>query len=253
MIFIKNKKQIEIMREAGKILAQTMATLKTRVKEGISTLELDQLAEGFILSQGAQPAFRNYGGKNNPFPATLCTSINEQVVHGIPRKNVFLKKGDIISLDCGVKFKGYYSDMALTCGVEEISLEKKNLLKTTKTCLDQAIIQAKHGNRLGDISWAVQSWAEKNNYSVVKELTGHGIGKNLHEKPSIFNFGDPGTGPVLKSGMVIAIEPMVNIGDWPVEVLDDGWTVVTKDRSLSAHFENTVLITKKGGEVLSKI
>jgi methionyl aminopeptidase len=253
MISIKNFEEIEIMRQAGRILAGVMQKIARQVKPGVSTLELDQLAENLIVSQGAQPAFKGYGDKKNKFPATLCTSVNEQVVHSIPRAQDILKKGDIIGLDCGLKYQGYYSDMAFTIGVGEISPFKEKLLEVTKKALQLGIAQAKTGNHLEDISWAIQSWVEKNNFRVVRELTGHGIGKKLHEKPSIFNFGQPGQGLVLKSGMTLAIEPMVNEGDWPVVTLDDNWTIVTEDNSLSAHFEHTILVTPQGGEILSKI
>jgi methionyl aminopeptidase len=253
MISVKNFEEIKTMRQAGRILAEVMQKIARQVKPGVSTLELDQFAEKLILSQGVQPAFKGYGDKKNRFPATLCTSVNEQVVHAIPQSQVILKKGDIIGLDCGLKYQGYYSDMAITLGVGEISPAQEKLLEVTKKALQKGIAQAKTGNHLEDISWAIQSWVEKNGFSVVRQLTGHGIGKKLHEQPSVFNFGQPGQGPKLKTGMTLAIEPMVNVGDWPVATLDDGWTIVTEDNSLSAHFENTILITPQGGEVLSKV
>lgn len=253
MIPIKTEKEIEIMRQAGKILARTMKEVVPYVKRGVSAMELDKVAEDFIVSQKAEPAFKGYGHKNRPFPATLCVSVNEEVVHGIPWKNKILNSGDIVGIDCGVKFQGYYSDMAITVGIGKISSQADKLIKITRQSLEKAITIIKPGIRLGDISWIIQSFVEKNGFSIVRQLTGHGIGKELHEKPSIFNYGEPKTGPVLKPGMVLAIEPMVNLGDWEIETSNDGWTVVSVDRSLSAHFEHTVLITSTGADILTKI
>lgn len=253
MIPIKSEKEIEIMRQAGKILAQTMKEIVPYVKRGVSAMELDRVAENFILSQKAEPAFKGYGHKSRPYPSTLCVSVNEEVVHGIPRKNKILNSGDIVGIDCGVKFQGYYSDMAVTFGIGKISAQADKLIEITQQSLERVISIIKPGIRLGDISWTIQSFVEKNGFSIVRQLTGHGIGRELHESPSIFNYGDPKTGPILKSGMVLAIEPMVNLGDWEIETSNDGWTVINVDRSLSAHFEHTILITSTGAEVLTKM
>ncbi|MDD4996239.1 MAG: type I methionyl aminopeptidase [Patescibacteria group bacterium] len=253
MILIKTSKEIEIMRQAGKILSEVMKKIVPHVHRGVSTLELDKLAEKLIRENGAEPGFKNYESYGRFYPATLCTSINNQVVHALPKKNKILKNGDIIGLDCGVKYKGYYSDMALTVGVGEISFQAKRLIQITKESLEIAIKNIRPEIHLGDISWPIQSFVEKNRLSVVRQLCGHGIGKELHEEPNVFNYGDRGTGLILKPGMVLAIEPMVNEGDWRIETLDDEWTIVTKDGSLSAHFEHTILITKTGAEVLTKI
>jgi len=252
MISIKKDKEIKLMRQAGAILAEVMQRLVPYVQRGVSTLELDKLAEEMIRKRGAKPAFKGYGDKRNKYPATLCASVNEQVVHALPDKNKILKQGDIIGLDCGVKYKKYYSDMAITLGVGKISPQKEKLIVVTKKSLEKAISIIKEGIFLGDVSYTIQSFVEKNGFSVVRQLTGHGIGKKLHEEPSIFNYGEPKTGPILKAGMTLAIEPMVNMGDWQVETLGDGWTIVTKDRKLSAHFEHTILVTKTGAEVLTK-
>lgn len=251
MIPIKNKKEIQIMRQAGLILSEVMKKIVPHVYRGVSTLELDQLAEKLIYQAGAKPGFKGHGDKKMPYPATLCTSINEEVVHTIPKKDRIFKKGDIIGLDCGVKYQGYYADMAVTVGIGKISPKAEKLIKITKKSLDLAIKKVKAGIHLGDISWTIQSYVEENGFSVVRQLSGHGIGKELHEEPTIFNYGKRITGPVLKPGMTLAIEPMVNMGDWPVKTLKDGWTIVTEDGSLSAHFEHTILVTKQGAEVLT--
>lgn len=251
MISIKNEKEIQIMRQAGLILSNVIKKVGQHVGEGVSTLELDQLAEELIYQAGAKPAFKGYG--EDPYPATLCTSINEEVVHGIPKKNRILKNGDIIGLDCGVKYKGYYSDMAITLPVGEIPIKTQKLLNTTKKSLDLAIKNIKQGIHLGNISNLIQSFVEKNGFSVVRQLCGHGIGKELHQDPNVLNYGQKGTGPILKQGMVLAFEPMVNIGTWQVKTLKDGWTIATQDGSLSAHFEHTILVTKTGSEVLTKL
>jgi len=253
MIIIKNEKEIEIMRQAGKILSGVMKKIVSYVRQGISTLELDQLAEKLIIQEGAKPGFKGYGDKENPYPATLCASINEEVVHGIPRKDKILKNGDIIGLDCGVKYNEYYSDMATTVAVGEIPYKTQELMNTTKGSLEKAIENIREGVHLGDISHLIQSFIEKKGFSVVRQLAGHGVGKELHEDPIILNYGKKGTGPVLKSGMVLAFEPMVNIGDWRIKELKDDWTIATEDGSLSAHFEHTILVTKQGVEVLTKM
>ncbi len=241
------------MRRAGQILAGIMKMIVLRVRENISTLELDQVAEELILKAGAEPAFKGYKDKGRIYPATLCTSVNNQVVHAIPQKDQILKMGDIVGLDCGLKYQDYYSDMAVTISVGRPSPQTKKLIKVTKKSLERGIRIIKLGIRLGDLSWAIQSWIEKNGFSVVRQLGGHGIGRELHEEPSILNYGEKQTGPVLKEGMVLAIEPMVNVGGWRVKTLDDGWTVVTEDGSLSAHFEHTILVTRHGAEILTRI
>lgn len=247
------------MRQAGHYLAQVMKKIARYVKPGVSTFELDELAERLIKSRGAEAAFKGYLpdtyrsiDRSKGYPATLCTSINNEVVHGLPDKNRLLKNGDIIGIDCGLKLNGYFSDMALTLAVGEISSLAEKLLAVTKKSLDLAIKRIKPGIHLGDVSSVIQNYVEKNNFSVVRSLTGHGIGEKLHEEPNIFNFGQPNTGPILKEGMVLAIEPMVNAGSWQVKTLPDGWTIVTSDGGLSAHFEHTILITKKGMEILTK-
>ncbi len=253
MILIKTPEEIEIMRQAGRILSEVMKKIVPNIQRDVSTLELDRLAEKLILQAGAEPGFKGYKTGNKIYPATLCASINEQVVHALPRKDRILKERDIIGLDCGVKYKDYYSDMALTVGVGKISSEAEKLIKVTKESLEIGIKNIRPGVYLGDISWLIQSYVEKNGFSIVRQLCGHGVGRDLHEEPNIFNYGNKGTGPVLKSGMVLAIEPMVNSGGWKVKTSDDGWTIVTEDGSLSAHFEHTILITEKGAEVLTSI
>ncbi|TDX47816.1 type I methionyl aminopeptidase [Orenia marismortui] len=248
MIIRKSRREIEIMKKAGKIVAETHALLAEKVAPGITTGELDRIAEEFVLSKGAKPAFKGYQG----FPYTLCISINEEVVHGFPGKRV-LESGDIISIDMGVIIDGYYGDSAYTLAVGQVSEKANGLLKATEESLYKGIEQAVTGNRLSDISNAVQNHAEKHGYSVVRRFVGHGIGRGLHEDPQIPNFGPAGRGPRLKEGMVLAIEPMINIGTHKVKVLDDGWTAVTTDGELSAHFEHTVAITKKGPEILTKL
>lgn len=247
MIELKSEREIKIMRENGKIVASTLEFLKDRIRPGVKAIELDGWAEEFIKSKNAQPAFKGYRG----FPANICVSINEEVVHGIPDQRA-LKEGDIVSVDVGVLRDGFYADGAWTFPVGRISNEAKKLLEVTRNALEAGINQAKAGNRIGDVSFAVQSVAEKNGYSVVRELTGHGIGRKMHEEElNIPNFGISGTGLLLKEGMTFAIEPMVNIGTYKVKTLADNWTVVTEDGSLSAHFEHTIAVTKNGGEILT--
>lgn len=229
-------------------MAEVLEIMRETVKPGITTGELDRIAEEHIRKCGAIPAFKGYNG----FPATLCTSINEEVVHGIPGLRP-LKNGDIISIDCGALFDGYYGDSAITLPVGEVSEEYQRLLKVCEEALKLGIAQATKGNRLFDISHAVQSYVESNGMSVVRDYVGHGIGRKMHEEPQIPNFGKPGRGPRLEVGMALAIEPMVNLGDYQVETLDDNWTVVTKDRRASAHFEHTVAITENGPEILTRI
>ncbi|MCY6957382.1 type I methionyl aminopeptidase [Clostridium brassicae] len=246
MIIIKNDKEIEYMRQAGKVVAETLLKIEKIVKPGISTGELDRIAEEYIKSQNAVPSFKGYYG----FPASICASVNNEVVHGIPGKRV-LQEGDIVSIDCGAILNGYHGDAARTFAVGEISKEAKMLIEVTKKSFFQGIEKAILGNRLTDISSAVQEYAEGQGYSVVRDYVGHGIGRDMHEDPEIPNFGKPGRGPKLTEGMVLAIEPMINIGQYNVRVEPNGWTVVTNDGTLSAHYENTVAIMKNGPEILT--
>ena len=246
MISIKSDHEIELLRIAGSIVYQTHQYLKPYIKEGITTLELDRLAEDFIRSKGATPSCKGYQG----FPATLCTSINDEVVHGIPSKRK-LKNGDIITLDICACYKGYHGDSAWTYKVGEVSKEIEHLMKGTHEALFAGLSMVKPGNRIGDISNAVETVANKYHLGVVRELCGHGVGHELHEDPDIPNFGKPGRGPLIKEGMVFAVEPMLNLGSREVCMLDDGWTVVTYDEKPSAHFEHTVLVTSDGYEILT--
>lgn len=249
MIILKSKREIDIMREANQIVAQTHALLAEKIKPGISTAELDQIADEFIRSEGAVPSFKGYQG----FPASVCISINEEVVHGIPSSSRYLKDGDIVSIDIGTFYEGFNGDAARTHAVGDISENASKLLQITEESLLKGIEKAVIGSRLFDISHAVQNYVEKNGFSVVRDYVGHGIGRKMHEDPQIPNFGPAGKGPKLKEGMTLAIEPMVNIGGYEVETLADDWTVVTRDNSLSAHFEHTIAITKDGAEILSKL
>jgi methionyl aminopeptidase len=252
MISLKTKREIELIRESCKIVGEVLKLIGARIKPGVTTLELDKLAEEYIRTFGGLPAFKGYGSqKNNLFPATLCTSIDSAVVHGIPGKRM-LKEGEIVSIDVGVKKDGYYGDGAWTFPVGEISAEKQRLLKVTEESLGKGIEKAMAGNRVHDISFAVQSHVEANGFSVVRELVGHGVGKELHEPPNVPNFGKPGTGPELKNGMTLAIEPMVNFGGYQVNMEPDGWTVVTRDGLPSAHFEHTIAIVEGKPEILTQ-
>ncbi|MDE6565854.1 MAG: type I methionyl aminopeptidase [Clostridia bacterium] len=246
MITIKSDSEIALMREAGKILRDTLNLLGEHVKVGVTTKELDKLAHDYIISRGAKPSFLGYGG----FPGSICASVNEQVVHGIP-SNRKLVAGDIIGIDCGVIYKGWQSDAARTFAVGEISEKHKKLIEVTEQCFFEAMKVIKEGARLGDIGSAVQNLAESNGFSVVRDLVGHGIGKEMHEDPQVPNYGKAGKGLRLKRNMTLAIEPMINEGTYEVSALDDGWTVVTDDNGYSAHYENTVLITEDGYEILS--
>jgi len=251
-VIIKTDQEIEIMREAGRLLSRVISQVASAVRPGISTLSLDDLAEKLIIDSGAKPGFKGYGQGKNRYPATLCTSVNEEVVHGIPRRDKILKEGDIIGLDCGLIYNDYFADMAITVPVGKISSKAEELIRITKKSLNIAIQMIKPGIRLGNISSAIQSCAEKNNFSVVQALTGHGIGKELHEPPVILNYGRPNTGITLEKGMTLCFEPMVNVGDWRVKTDKDRWTIVTSDGSLSAHFEHMILVTKSGAEVLTR-
>lgn len=246
MIVIKSDHEIELLRIAGKIVYQTHQYLKPFIKEGITTEKLDKLAEDFIRSKGATPSCKGYNG----FPATLCISINDEVVHGIPGKRK-LKNGDIVTLDICACYKGYHGDSAWTYKVGEVSSEVAALMDETKEALFAGLAQVKPGNRIGDISNAVEQVANKYHLGVVRELCGHGVGHHLHEDPDIPNYGRPHTGPLIKEGMVFAVEPMLNLGSREVCMLDDGWTIVTYDEKPSAHFEHTVVVTKDGYEILT--
>lgn len=248
MITLKSNRQIRLMREAGRIVAETHALLAKMVAPGITTGELDRAAEEYILSRGATPAFKGYNG----FPATICASVNEEVVHGIPglRK---LENGDIISIDIGAVKNGYFGDSAATLPVGEVTPDKLKLLRVTEEGLMEGIKMAVIGNRLSDVSHAIQVYVERQGFSVVRDYVGHGIGKAMHEEPQIPNFGRPGHGPRLAKGMALAIEPMVNTGTYEVRTLLDNWTVVTKDGLCSAHFEHTIAITDSGPEILTML
>jgi methionyl aminopeptidase len=246
MIILKSKSEIDKMRVACRVVAEVLKDLIHEVRSGVSTLELDAIAERGIRARGAIPAFKGYRG----FPNTLCVSVNEQVVHGIPSKRR-LKEGEIVGLDLGAKWDGYYGDAAVTVPVGHVAPTAQSLLITAEEALRIGINEVRPGKHLSDISHAIQSYAEAHGYSVVRAFVGHGIGTALHEEPQVPNFGPPGRGPRLKVGMVLAIEPMVNVGDADVEILEDGWTVVTADGQLSAHFEHTVAITEEGPQILT--
>jgi methionyl aminopeptidase len=246
MVIIKSPREIEQLKRSNAMVAEVFEKLRGMIAPGITTRELDQVAEEFILLKGARPAFKGYRG----FPATLCISINDEVVHGIPGQRR-LKEGDIVSLDVGVNYIGYFGDAAITLPVGEVDPEAKRLLEVTKKALYIGIEKAKAGNRLFDISYAIQNWVESHGFSVVRDFVGHGIGRELHEEPQIPNFGTPHQGLRLEKGMVFALEPMVNEGTHEVRVLSDGWTVVTADGKRSAHFEHTIAITDDGAEILS--
>lgn len=247
MITIKSAKQIEKMRKACAITKEALDLLEKNIRPGISTKQLDKIAFDFIKSKGGVPNFLNYNG----FPGSICASVNDEVVHGIPDKKIILKEGDIISIDMGTVLDGWHSDAARTFAVGKISKEAQRLIDVTKQSFFEGIKHLKHGAKLGDVSAAIQEYVENHGYSVVRDLVGHGIGQNLHEDPSVPNFGKHGKGIKLAAGMTLAIEPMVNEGGYEVEVLDDDWTVVTADGTLSAHYENTVLVTKDGYEILT--
>ncbi len=247
MIPIKTCQEIDKMYKAGQILAEIMDVLEKRVRPNVLTQELDRVAFELISEKNVRSAFKGYRG----YPANICVSVNEEVVHGIPGKRKLLD-GDIVSIDIGIELDGFYSDMAKTFSVGKISPEKQELIDITRVSLEQAIEKVKAGNKLSDVSSAVQVYVEQYGFSVVRDFVGHGIGKELHEEPQIPNYGVPGKGPVLKDGMVLAIEPMINAGSWEVEILEDGWTAVTKDRRPSVHFEHTVAIRRGLPVVLTK-
>ncbi|MBQ6847824.1 MAG: type I methionyl aminopeptidase [Clostridia bacterium] len=247
MIVLKTGRELKIMREACRISAGALKTAGMAVEPGVTTAELDKLAEDYILSQGGVPNFKNYQG----YPATACISVNNEVIHGIPSKNRKLKQGDIVSIDLGAEFDGYHGDNAATFACGDVSAEAKRLMDITEQSLYKGIAAAVSGGRIGDISAAVQSFVEANDFSVVRKFVGHGIGTSLHEAPEVPNFGTAGRGVRLMPGMTLAIEPMVNAGGYDVKIMPDGWTVLTKDGSLSAHFEHTVVITNDGPRVLT--
>ncbi|MED4586273.1 type I methionyl aminopeptidase [Brevibacillus choshinensis] len=247
MIILKSKAELEVMREAGRIVALTHQELAKAIKPGVTTKQLDEIAETFIRSMAAVPSFKGYGG----FPGSICASVNEELVHGIPGKRM-LQEGDIISLDIGAQFEGYHGDSAWTYPVGTISTENQNLLRVTEESLFKGLEKAIPGARLSDISHAIQVHAEAAGFTLVREYVGHGIGQNLHEDPQVPNYGPPDRGPRLKPGMVLAIEPMVNAGERYVRTLEDNWTVVTVDRKTCAHFEHTIAITEDGYEIFTR-
>ncbi len=248
MIELKSKSEIEKMRVSGRVVAEILQVLKKETKVGMTTWEVDAIAESLIHSKKVEPAFKGYRG----YPACLCVSINEEVVHGIPSKKKKINKGDLVSLDFGVVYEGYYGDAALSFAMgNPVKSEIKKIIKITEEALYKGIEQVKIGNHISDISHAVQSHVEKNGFSVVRDFVGHGVGRNLHEDPQIPNYGMPGRGELIEEGMVLAIEPMVNMGSEKVEILSDGWTVVTKDKNLSAHFEHTVAVVNGRAEILT--
>lgn len=248
MIIRKSPEEIDRMRKAGRIVAETIERTVAAVRPGVATKELDAISEATIVEAGATPSFKGYRG----FPASLCVSVNEQIVHGIPGKRV-LKAGDLLSLDFGAIWEGYHADAAVSLfvGGEAPSSEAEKLVRVTEDALEAGIGQIRVGGRLTDISHAVQQVVEGAGFNLVREYTGHGVGRNLHEDPQVFNFGAPGRGPELRPGLVIAVEPMAMLGEWPTRVLADGWTVVTDDGSLAAHFEHTIALTEDGPEVLT--
>ena len=250
---LKSKKDVERMRRAGQIVAEVLARLQEVVAPGVTTLELDRIAEDMTRKRGAIPAFKGYQVAGRVFPASLCVSINDEVVHGIPSSNRVLQDGDIVGLDFGVVVDGYYGDAAVTVPVGKVTDDAKHLMDATRESLWQGIRTIKVGSRLGDLSHAIQKYAESAGLSVVREFVGHGIGRHLHEEPQVPNFGEPGKGRLLREGMVLAIEPMLNLGQPGVMVKDDGWTAVTRDGSLSAHFEHSVAVTAEGPVVLTAL
>lgn len=247
MLILKTDREIEIMKSAGRIASKALKLAGEAVEPGVSTLEIDNIVRKYIESQGARPSFLNYGG----FPASACISVNNVVIHGIPSRDSIIKSGDIVSIDVGAFFEGFHGDNAATFACGEISQEAQNLLDATRESLYEGINMARVGNRIGDIANAVQRYVEARSYSVVRDFVGHGVGAKLHEEPSVPNYGTPGRGVRLLSGMTIAIEPMINAGTYEVEVLDDEWTTITADGKLSAHFEHTIAITPDGPLILT--
>jgi methionyl aminopeptidase len=250
MVTLKSEREIERMRASGKVVAEVLQALEAEIRPGVATAELDRLAESIIRAhEGARPAFKGYGG----FPASICASVNEEVVHGIPSKSRTLEAGDIVGIDVGVLMDGYHADAARTFAVGPVTEETRRLLSVTRSALEAGIGAARAGARLGDVSAAIQNVAEGAGFSIVRDLVGHGIGQHLHEDPQVPNFGVEGRGLELEPGLVIAIEPMVNVGGSEVRTLEDAWTIVTIDGSLSAHFEHTVAITENGPDILTRV
>lgn len=251
MTHLKSPQEIAVMARAGNILAKVLGGLKKHARAGVTTKELDELACKLVLHYGARPAFLGYGEDQKKFPASLCISVNDEVVHGLPSGRV-LQGGDVVGLDFGVLLDGFYADGAVTVGIGKIPPQAQKLLEVAESALKLGIDAARIGNRIGDIGHAVQTYAQKHGFGVIRQLVGHGIGRNLHEAPQVPNFGKPGMGEELREGMVIAIEPMVAMGGWEVVLAPDGWAYKTADGSLAAHFEHTVAITKKGPRILTK-
>lgn len=249
MIFLKSKEEIEIMRQGGAIVAEVLLKLEEALSPGMTTEDLDRMAFEWIKKAGATSTFIGYQG----YPKTLCTSVNEEVVHGIPSKSKVLKEGDIVGIDCGVTYKGFVADHAKTMAVGQVSDENQKLIDDTRKSLQKGMDAFVMGNRIGDIGYAVQNFAEPMGYGIVRDFVGHGVGRKMHEEPQVPNFGTPGTGTRIKVGMVLAIEPMLNLGTHEVKVLKDGWTVITKDRKCAAHFEHSLAMTENGPELLTKV
>ena len=254
-IVIKSEREIALMRRAGQIVAKVLEAIREQVRPGITTGELDELAERIIRAEGGIPSFKGYDGGSDrpPFPATICASVDNEVVHGIPSRQRVLEEGQILSVDVGAIYQGYHGDAAITVPVGKVSDLARRLMEVTEGALYAGIAAARAGNRLGDISHAIQSYVESRGFSVVREYTGHGIGREMHEGLQVLNFGEPGRGVRLRAGMTLALEPMVNVGDWRTRVLADGWTVVTYDGSLSAHFEHTILVRDGEAEILTRL
>ncbi|MBI4692139.1 MAG: type I methionyl aminopeptidase [Candidatus Terrybacteria bacterium] len=255
MITIKTPEEIKILREGGKILASILYQVAKKVRPGIATIELDKMAEKLIKEAGGEPSFKNYKTREDkiPFPASLCVSINDEVVHGIPSEEMILKEGDVASLDLGMKYKNFYTDMAITVPVGEASPQVKKMIEVTKKSLEKGIGEIKEGKQIGDIGHAIQTYVEKNGFNAVRNLVGHGVGYKAHEEPEIPNFGRKRTGEVLKRGMVLALEPMIIVGLPELILANDNWTWKTKDGSLAAHFEHTVVVTKTGAKILTSL
>ncbi len=249
MIEIKSEREIALMKEAGRVVALCHEEMKKRIKPGISTYEINQICEDIILAHDCTPSFKGYGG----FPSAVCASVNEVVIHGIPDKNTILKAGDIIAVDIGACYKGYHGDSAWSYAVGNINAKDELLMQVTKDALFKGLEQVREGAHLGDVSAAIGNYANSFGFGVVEDFTGHGVGRKVHEEPAIFNFGVAGTGPILKEGMVLAIEPMINAGTKKVRILKDGWTTVTMDHSKSAHFEHTIVVRKNGYEILTTL
>ncbi len=251
MIFLKSESEIDKMRESAQLVSRTLGEVARYIEPGVTTAKLDRVADEFISRHNARPAFKGYGPENNPFPAALCISVNEEVVHGIPSETRTLREGDVVSIDCGVEKDGYFGDQAYTFAVGECDEETLKLLRTTLESLYKGIEQAVHGNKIGDISNAIQTYCEREGYGIVRDLVGHGLGRSLHEDPSVPNFGRKGRGERLRSGMTLAIEPMVTMGTWKVKTLEDGWTIVTADAGIAAHYEHDVVVREGKAEILS--